>query len=134
MGPREVRSNTSINISPLLCADETNSDTRFGHPLGAAVDSAGNVYMTDSNSNAILQWYPAIVAPLIINSNSASMGIEPTPMPVPAIACLPYAISLRGRWIEEIAPLTGLDYFASVMAAWMLRTSRPPRRQEIAPS
>jgi hypothetical protein len=51
---------------------------------------------------------PAIVAPLIINSNSASMGIEPTPMPVPAIACLPHAISLRGRWIEEIAPLTVL--------------------------
>ena len=55
MGPGEVRSNTSINISPLLCADETNSDTRFGHPLGAAVESAGNAYMTDSNSNAILQ-------------------------------------------------------------------------------
>ena len=39
MGPGEVRSNTSINISPLLCADGTNSDARFGHPLGEAVDT-----------------------------------------------------------------------------------------------
>jgi len=31
-------------------------------------------------------------------------------------------------------PPDRFDYFASVMAAWMLRTSRPPRRQEIAHS
>ena len=39
MGPGAIRSNTGINISPLLCADGTNSDARFSHPLGEAVDA-----------------------------------------------------------------------------------------------
>ena len=39
-------------------ADGTNSDARFSHPGGVAVDSSGNVYVTDGGSNTIRKLTP----------------------------------------------------------------------------
>src|ERR1017187_8696609 len=43
-------------------ADGTNSDARFNIPSGVAVDSAGNVYVVDSQNDTIRKVTPAGVA------------------------------------------------------------------------
>jgi hypothetical protein len=79
-GNSTIRKVTSAGVVTTLagltgsygCADRTGSDARFNNPWGVAVDSTGNVYVTDSANNTIRRGYPA----LMIVSSGPSFGFN----------------------------------------------------------
>jgi len=59
------------------CADGTGSAARFNQPMGMAIDSAGNLYVTDGNSDgnsAIRKVTPLGVVTTLVGNDAAQLG------------------------------------------------------------
>jgi len=68
-----------MNNDPVFgSADGAGSEARFNYPSGAAVDSAGNVYVADTRNNTIRKGYQAVAISDILYSRNSQFDLTVT--------------------------------------------------------
>jgi streptogramin lyase len=113
--------------NPPGSADGTNSDARFDYPYDVAVDTNGNVYVTDFNNNTIRKitpvgtnWVTTTIAGTITNigsadgTNSDALFNYPTGITSDSVGNL-YVADMDNHTIRKIAPL-GTNWVTTTIA------------------
>jgi streptogramin lyase len=113
--------------NPPGSADGTNSDARFYYPYGVAVDTNGNIYVTDFDNNTIRKvtpvgtnWVTTTIAGMVTNigsadgTNSDARFNYPTGIASDSVGNL-YVTDMDNHTIRKIAPV-GTNWVTSTIA------------------